>query len=297
MERLKTFRRCAAAAELALALSVGVSVAQNQGLQTLMAEVEEKKKKLQESDMMEWEHTHPLHFALIAKQYDRAIEAMRLMTDTEARDPWGRTALSLAVDDEAAAAYDMARELLRYGADPNGRDSDGFAPLHRAAAAGNLAVVEMLIDRGAEIDAVIAGGEDENTTPLYLAYREGRTRVIAFLENRGGTIPDEQRKELEIQAKEKALHEKLTAHVPEGMTSEQESNWRRIQYMRAQRTVLAESGDLTPEMLEAMDVFHTHYIEGLNKERPADVPYFDWLLRIHMHAIMATRTALEKLPQ
>ncbi len=295
MERLKTFRKCVAA--VAVALSGGEAVAQNHGLQTLLDMMELQEKKLQEPDITEWKHSYPLHFALRSNEYDRAIEVMRMMTDMEVKDPWGRTPLSLAADDEAAAAYDMARALLQYGADPNGRDRDGLTPLHYAATAGNLAVVEMLVDRGAKIDAVIEDGKDENTTPLYLAYKKGRTRVIEFLENRGGTIPDEQRKELEIQAKTAAHYERMTAAVPKGMTSEQESNWRLERFMMAQRIALAESGHLSPEMLEAMDVFYAHYLEGLEGERPAEVSYSEWLVNNHMHAIEASQAAIEKLPQ
>ncbi len=295
MERLKTFRKCVAAA--AVALSGGEAVAQNHGLQTLLDMMELQEKKLQELDITEWKHSYPLHFALRSNEYDRAIEVMRMMTDMEVKDPWGRTPLSLAADDEAAVAYDMARALLQYGADPNGRDRDGLTPLHYAATAGNLAVVEMLVDRGAKIDAVIEDGKDENTTPLYLAYKKGRTRVIEFLENRGGTIPDEQRKELEIQAKTAAHYERMTAAVPKGMTSEQESNWRLERFMMAQRIALAESGHLSPEMLEAMDVFYAHYLEGLEGERPAEVSYSEWLVNNHMHAIEASQAAIEKLPQ
>ena len=298
MERLKTFRKCAAAAAVALALGVGVSAAQNHGLQILldMKGLQEKKKKLQELDITEWEHTYPLHFALHIHEYDRAIEVIPLMTDMEAKDPWGRTPLSLAADDEAAAAYDMTRALLQYGADPNGRDSDGWTPLHYAAAAGNLAVVEMLADRGAKIDAVIEDGEDENTTPLYLAYKKGRTRVIEFLKNRGGMIlDDEQRKGLEIQAKAAYHYERMTAAVPQGMTSEQESNWLLERSMMAKRMALAESGHLSPEELEVVDVFYEHYLEGLERKRPADVSYSDWLMNNLMHAIEASVAAVETL--
>lgn len=42
--------------------------------------------------------------------------------------------------------------LLRNGADPHGVDADGISPLHRAVQAGSLAVAELLIAAGAEID-------------------------------------------------------------------------------------------------------------------------------------------------
>jgi ankyrin repeat protein len=49
----------------------------------------------------------------------------------------------------------MAKRLI-YGsmkADPNMRDSTGYTPLIKAATDGHIAMVELLIDSGAEIDA------------------------------------------------------------------------------------------------------------------------------------------------
>ena len=55
----------------------------------------------------------------------------------------------------AAAAHGHAQAtalLLATGVDPCGVDKDGISPLHRAVQAGSLAVADLLIDAGAEID-------------------------------------------------------------------------------------------------------------------------------------------------
>jgi len=54
----------------------------------------------------------------------------------------------------AAAHHDLEAVtlLLRNGADPHGVDADGISPLHRAVQSGSLAVAELLIAAGAEID-------------------------------------------------------------------------------------------------------------------------------------------------
>jgi len=52
-----------------------------------------------------------------------------------------------AHDNPAAVAW-----LLRNGADPHGVDADGIGPLHRAVQSGSVAVAELLIAAGAEID-------------------------------------------------------------------------------------------------------------------------------------------------
>lgn len=299
MGRLKLLGKFAgtAAAAFVPALSVGVSTAQSHRMQTPFEMVELQETQPRESDIREWEHTHPLHFALRVNEYDRALEAMRLMTAAEARDPWGRTPLSLAADDESAAAYDMVRALLQYGANPNGRDGDGLTPLHYAARSGNLAVVEMLVNRGAKIDAVIEDGEGEDVTPLHLAYEKRRTRVIEFMENHGAKISDERRKELEIQAKADEYYERMTATVPKEVTPKQEPRWRLKQSIMAQQMAVIESGHLTSEERAVMDAFYTSYIESLGKEQPDDVSFLDWIRDIHNDAIQSANQKPESTKQ
>ena len=43
--------------------------------------------------------------------------------------------------------------LVASGADVNGMDGDGFSALHRAAAGGSLAVIELLVGHGADVNA------------------------------------------------------------------------------------------------------------------------------------------------
>ncbi len=75
---------------------------------------------------------------------------------TEA-DATGRTALHHAVRN---ADPDVARLLLRYGADPNATDHAGRTPLHVAAEGGsNAAIFEILIRFGANHQAVDATGK------------------------------------------------------------------------------------------------------------------------------------------
>ena len=46
--------------------------------------------------------------------------------------------------------------LLDLGADPNTLDESGLTPLNQAALSGELAMAQMLIDRGAEIGMAAA---------------------------------------------------------------------------------------------------------------------------------------------
>ena len=133
--------------------------------------------------------TAPLHFALRARDYDGALAAMLVQQDIDEvlEDERGKALqpLCLAAQDASADAYDMVRALiLSYGADPNVRDGRGQSPLHYAAANGNLAVVELLVQHGADVNAMVSGS-DEPLTPLYLATRFGMGRVADFLRSYG----------------------------------------------------------------------------------------------------------------
>jgi len=61
---------------------------------------------------------------------------------------------------DAAGADDLekVRALLEQGADVNAASGDGMTALHRAARTGNLAMAELLIGAGANLEAKINFG-------------------------------------------------------------------------------------------------------------------------------------------
>lgn len=67
-------------------------------------------------------------------------------------------------------AMRIVRLLLARGADPNKRLETGERVLAKAAAAGDLRVVAMLLDRGARINDGLAAPDDE--TALETALRD-----------------------------------------------------------------------------------------------------------------------------
>ena len=77
---------------------------------------------------------------------------------------------------------DVARLLLAAGVDPNHRNPDGYhahaTPLHHAALAGNLPMVQLLLDQGARFDI-----RDTlwKATAAGWAEHGGRDEVLAFL--------------------------------------------------------------------------------------------------------------------
>jgi len=72
--------------------------------------------------------------------------------------------LRACIADRRGNHTDTIIKLLRQGADPNIADSEGYTPLHYAVMKGNLAVVNELLQKGANRDAIspISGSTPRN---------------------------------------------------------------------------------------------------------------------------------------
>lgn len=81
---------------------------------------------------------------------------------------------------------DFVRYLLDQGADPNAVEQTNKTALHIAASESRESdeILQMLIDKGAEIDAVTIGGE----TPLMKALYFGRPFAVKFLLENGASL-------------------------------------------------------------------------------------------------------------
>jgi len=80
----------------------------------------------------------------------------------------------------AARAGDVAEVKRLLEADPsllNARDAEARTPLHHAASAGSKAVVELLLEKGAEVSPK----DKWNLTPLERAALKGHQDVVAVL--------------------------------------------------------------------------------------------------------------------
>jgi ankyrin repeat protein len=94
-------------------------------------------------------------------------------------DPTTPSPLRAALDVRSLATAELtAATLLANGADPNAREPSGHTALHAAAARGSVELVELLLRKGADIDA----HDDHGRRPLDLAPREGP--VVDMLEGR-----------------------------------------------------------------------------------------------------------------
>ena len=75
--------------------------------------------------------------------------------------------LRACIADTRGNHTDTIIKLLRQGADPNIADREGYTPLHYAVMKGNLAVVNVLLQKGANRDAISISG----STPRNLSAR------------------------------------------------------------------------------------------------------------------------------
>lgn len=73
--------------------------------------------------------------------------------------------------------YDVARILLKKGANPNSRTRDGYTPLRDAAFRGNTRIVQLLLDFGARPDSA----DNRGATPLHWAGHAGQMEAAALL--------------------------------------------------------------------------------------------------------------------
>lgn len=107
----------------------------------------------------------------------RALEALLLLpsVDVEVTTPQGETALMLAA---LHAERRAAERLIARGAQVN---RPGWAPLHYAAAGGDVGLVRLLLERHAYIDA----GSPNGTTPLMMAAREKHLSAMRVLLEEG----------------------------------------------------------------------------------------------------------------
>ncbi|ORY16591.1 ankyrin repeat protein, partial [Clohesyomyces aquaticus] len=77
----------------------------------------------------------------------------------------------------------LVERLLQKGFNPNFKDAGGDTALHKAAVGGHLAVVELLLQKGADFEE----GNDEET-PLLGAVAGGHLAVVERLLQEGANV-------------------------------------------------------------------------------------------------------------
>jgi len=82
---------------------------------------------------------------------------------------------------------DVKRFIEKKGDDVNEKSSNGFTPLHRAAASGRTEIVEFLLSKGADINATLYSNMG-GWTPLHIAITNKRAGVVKILVNHGADV-------------------------------------------------------------------------------------------------------------
>ena len=77
------------------------------------------------------------------------------------------------------------------GTDVNAKDTDGWTPLHPASYEGHVEIVELLIGKGADVNAKVEFGSFQGKTPLDAANNRSRTEIVNLLRKHGGKTGEE----------------------------------------------------------------------------------------------------------
>lgn len=88
---------------------------------------------------------------------------------------------------DAALAGDITivEILIANGADVDERDVHGYTPLHMAIEEGHTEVAKVLIENGADVNARMVSEHGEDYSPLYLSIVLGRRAVESLLIDNG----------------------------------------------------------------------------------------------------------------
>jgi ankyrin repeat protein len=124
---------------------------------------------------------YPLGLAVFFKHPDTAEALVKAGADVNAS---ARNKLKVAPLHAAAAAQQLglARLLIERGADVNARQQEDFTPLHEVAITGQIEFASLLLDRGADINVRSAKGK----TALTYALEAGKEEMVKLLQSRGG---------------------------------------------------------------------------------------------------------------
>ncbi|XP_065079048.1 uncharacterized protein LOC135702019 [Ochlerotatus camptorhynchus] len=118
--------------------------------------------------------------------YAQSKEVVRILVGAGSKhinhkDEFCQTALHLCADRDE---YEIARELIRHGADINAKNRSGTTPLHLAVTKGNVRFVRMLLDNKCSVDELNYHGE----TSLIKSVVCNNLDIVKTLLNNGASV-------------------------------------------------------------------------------------------------------------
>ena len=101
------------------------------------------------------------------------------------------TAFASPIHDAALAGdVELVEMLIANDADVNARDVHGYTPLLLAIQEGNTDIAKVLIANGADVNARAVSDGGQDVTPLYLSIILGRGLTASLLRDHGAVEPD-----------------------------------------------------------------------------------------------------------
>jgi len=159
--------------------------------------------------------TSPLDYAIFLDNSYFTKILLANGAEVNAKDKYGRTPLYIANQQGHAEIVDLlrkyganeslhyaagagdiekVRELIAQHADVNQRDENGQTPLHRAVPMGHIDVAELLLNKGANINAKTQSDETGYTS-LQLAADRGQLDMVKLLVAKGADVNTKRQKE------------------------------------------------------------------------------------------------------
>lgn len=124
----------------------------------------------------------PLQWAVFNVDVAEAKRLLKEGADVTAVNNYGVNAMQLAAD---TANTELIQLLLKAGADPESPNADGETALHVVARSGNVDAAKLLLKAGARVDARESFGEQ---TPLMWAVARRHPAMVELLISRGADV-------------------------------------------------------------------------------------------------------------
>ena len=134
------------------------------------------------AEAMDDNHETPLHLAALEGHFNIVESLLKLGVDIQRRGDYGTPMDRAAFDGQVA----VMAVLLNRGATVVTKSYWGRTPLHEAASRGHIEAVRLLLRRGAEVNAVDEIGN--NRTPLHEAMYSGNSDMVKLLLLYGATV-------------------------------------------------------------------------------------------------------------